>query len=536
MEDSHEILLNGLEQAGIKIPIGVSSIQDLTTGALVSICSQSLRLIDDSFVYPTSLPVSMAERFRLSTTLSAAIKGLGYRGDLSFHQFLYPSDEDSYKLVRFLVEKLSKFSSNKVGGRKGVGTRVRVGGNDRISTEFSSCLKNWIEKEDTLSEDHAVLSQVKTKSRNWSSVLKKNELLELKAGSSEPSNTVVEKVFVGGSFEDHLISVLRESATSNEALEPESSVSDVKLSESSQKETNVEHIKKLELKLASLVEQSSQMKFTGGELQNQVEKLKAQESTNVLEIQQLEEKRGLLKAAADMALDDQHPNEFYLEELNKRVEARKQNLEELQLQWDSFKHPLEERIKRLKNSLSAKESKAIEKLQCLNKIELETEAVISETIKREAERLALSEKLEKRPKTASRASYIQRITELTKNSRKQDIDIERIVEETRQLHIENNSIQDRLNRTYTVVDETVFRDAMNDPLRQQAYRLLTGIHDSFAKISETILANDKVKRETTELEAKLESLKARNFNLEKIQADINSIRQENEYLEQRIRH
>lgn len=58
---------------------------------------------------------------------------------------------------------------------------------------------------------------------------------------------------------------------------------------------------------------------------------------------------------------------------------------------------------------------------------------------------------------ASRSSYIQRIKEITKNSRKQDADIERILKETRELQLESNSIQERLHRTNAVVDEIVFR-------------------------------------------------------------------------------
>ena len=76
---------------------------------------------------------------------------------------------------------------------------------------------------------------------------------------------------------------------------------------------------------------------------------------------------------------------------------------------------------------------------------------------REEEHSKLSADLEIQPKLAPRRSYIQRITEITKNSRKQDADIERILKETRELQLESNSIQERLHRTYAVVDETVFR-------------------------------------------------------------------------------
>lgn len=76
---------------------------------------------------------------------------------------------------------------------------------------------------------------------------------------------------------------------------------------------------------------------------------------------------------------------------------------------------------------------------------------------REEECAKLAGDMKKQPKVAPRKSYIERITEITKNSRKLDTDIERILKETRELRLESNSIEERLHRTYAVVDETIFR-------------------------------------------------------------------------------
>jgi len=76
---------------------------------------------------------------------------------------------------------------------------------------------------------------------------------------------------------------------------------------------------------------------------------------------------------------------------------------------------------------------------------------------REEEHSKLSADLEKQPKLPSRTSYIERIKEITKSSQKQDTDIKRILKETRELQLESNYIQDRLHRTYAVLDEIVCR-------------------------------------------------------------------------------
>lgn len=143
----------------------------------------------------------------------------------------------------------------------------------------------------------------------------------------------------------------------------------------------------------------------------------------------------------------------------------------------------------------------------------------------------MSREVEKVAKLATRRSYIERIKEITKNSRKQEIDIERILKETRELQLESNIIQERLHRTYAVVDETLLREAKKDQVGEEAHILVTGIHESFEEISEKILATDRARREMTDLETKLSSIASRTLNIDKLQADLDALRKENNYLQ-----
>lgn len=47
----------------------------------------------------------------------------------------------------------------------------------------------------------------------------------------------------------------------------------------------------------------------------------------------LKEELELLKAAAEMAFDDRHNVDFYLEQLREKVESKKHHLEELYSEW-----------------------------------------------------------------------------------------------------------------------------------------------------------------------------------------------------------
>ena len=67
---------------------------------------------------------------------------------------------------------------------------------------------------------------------------------------------------------------------------------------------------------------------------------------------------------------------------------------------------------------------------------------------------------------------------------------------------------------------------------QQAYRFLVSIHESFEQMSEKILATDRTRREVAEFEAKLSAMASRSLNIDKLQADLDAIRKENEFLQQ----
>ncbi|KAI3920469.1 hypothetical protein MKX01_000808 [Papaver californicum] len=488
MDEAQEILINSLENSGISLPAGVFKIKDLTETALVSICSQSLHQIDNSLLFPTSLPDSMAEKFKICSEISSAVKKLGYRGDMSFNQFLYPSEEDSYKLVRFLVDKLSHIARLVVEPR----VKEEIRGSSSTATDEliindpldASLHLQW-------NDEPAIAS------------LSKPEYLE---SNAEGAGYGKERKIMEKSTE--IIKVAADSPQVND------------------------NATKLKQKLASLQVRSSRLQISIKELRSQETMLVKEVAEKTSESELLEVDNELLKKAIRMISDEQHPVGFHIEDLSKQLESRRQTLLQLEVQWDAVEKSLLEKKRSLEESLNIQNPDVLENQHKVHQIEAETEAIRSEIKKREEELSRLTVELKSQPKGASRKSYIQRITEITKNSRKQDADIERILKETRELQLESNSIQDRLHRTFAVVDETVFRDAKKDPVRRQAYVLLTSIHESFNLLFQKILATDRAKRAVTEQEAKLAKMASNSLNMYKLQADLEAIRRENEFLEQ----
>ncbi|PIA57994.1 hypothetical protein AQUCO_00500134v1 [Aquilegia coerulea] len=271
-------------------------------------------------------------------------------------------------------------------------------------------------------------------------------------------------------------------------------------------------------------------------LHSRGEMLKQELSAKVSESQHIESKHELFKAAVKMAFDDQHPIEFHVEELKKQLETDIQNHEQLESHRNASVNPLEVRKGEVEGLLQAQKPQMQLTLKKVKQVDLETETVILEIKRREEERIKLSSKLEIRPKTASRKSYIERISEITKNSRKQDADIGRILNDTRDLQIESNSIQARLHRTYVVVEEAMLRDVKKDLVRQQAHRLLTAIHESFGHISEQILITDRIRREAVEQETKLAAVSTSTLPMDRLQVDLDALRKEEKLLVDPLHH
>lgn len=246
------------------------------------------------------------------------------------------------------------------------------------------------------------------------------------------------------------------------------------------------------------------------------------------EVELLEQELELMKEAAEMVFNNQHSVDFYLEQLNEQIQAKRSYLLTLESEWDAVRKPLEEKKISLEESLYSNNPDALEMLHKLREVQQEEQIILSEIMKREEEHLKLSADLEKQQKVASRKSYTDRIKEITKNSRKQDADIERILKDTREVQLESNSIQERLHRTYAVADEIVFREAKKDPTGLQVYRLLVNIHKGFEQISEKILATDRVRREVAEYEMKLAAKSSGSLDVSELKANLDTTIRENE--------
>ncbi|CAE5960264.1 unnamed protein product [Arabidopsis arenosa] len=482
-EESRDILMSTLMESGVLIPGDFSSVGEFTPEALVSISAQLLNLIDPSASFSDELPDSLPERFRICTDIAQSVKNLGYINDMSYYKFLHPSEDDSYRLVRFLVERLSESNEGrKTSSRPKVENFRDISDDRMVNEDKDETFDMHIQKVEAVLKDLTMTSEI---SHSPDSLAK---------NTSTNGSTIVDLF-------------------SQKTDDPVTDVpSDLSLRESSG------------------YEDLSETNYETVELQNQHSVLLEELESGSSELCSLESELELLKMAAERLLDNKQPSGSYLEQLNQQLVVKRCNIMDVKKQWDDVRLTLETKKLLLLDQLRVEEPEAKEKFHQLRKTELDLQSLSSEIQKREDERCNLYNELERQPKVAPRKSYIHGIKEITKNSRKLDTDIQRISGETRELQLESNSIQERLHRSYAVVDEMVTREVKKDPAVRQVYKLLTSIHSIFEQISEKILMTDRFRRETVDYEKKLGSITARGMSLEKLQADLDAIRKENESL------
>ncbi|KAF3825490.1 hypothetical protein GH733_005472 [Mirounga leonina] len=148
--------------------------------------------------------------------------------------------------------------------------------------------------------------------------------------------------------------------------------------------------------------------------------------------------------------------------------------------------------------------------------------------KEEVYKQLLSE-LETLARDVSRLAYTQCILEIVGNIRKQKEEIIKILLDTNKLQKEINSLFGKLDRTYAVTDELVFKDAKKDDAVRKAYKYLAALHENCSQLIQTMEDTGTIIWEVRDLEEQIETEVGKKTlsKLEKICKDYRALCQEN---------
>ncbi|XP_064359510.1 coiled-coil domain-containing protein 22 isoform X2 [Dromaius novaehollandiae] len=242
-----------------------------------------------------------------------------------------------------------------------------------------------------------------------------------------------------------------------------------------------------------------------------------------------------LKARALELLPDAHGN---MAKLQLVVEASSRRIVSLAGQWERHRGPLlaeYRHLRALRDSAQLESSRRLSEIRALHE---RSRSAAAEARRKEELCKQLVLELEALPRDVSRAVYTRRILEIVGNIRKQKEEIGKILVDTRALQKEINALAGKLERTFSVTDELLFKDAKRDEVVRKAYKYLAALHENCAQLIRTIEDTGTIQREIRDLEEQIEGETSAKppASLDRILSDCRALREENAALAARIRH
>lgn len=226
-----------------------------------------------------------------------------------------------------------------------------------------------------------------------------------------------------------------------------------------------------------------------------------------------------------------------LQNIQVLVETSARRVLNLATQWEKHRAPLIDENRRLKEICRLQDVESSGKLSEIRSIHEKISVCTEEARKKEETYKQLVSELESLPQDVSRSAYTQRIMEIVSNIKKQKEEIFKILSDTKDLQKEINNLTGKLDRTFAVTDELIFKDAKKDESVRKSYKHLAALHENCNQLIQTIEDTGSILREIRDLEEQIESENGNKTvsNLERILDDYKSIRQENAALAARVR-
>ncbi|EFA01483.2 Coiled-coil domain-containing protein 22 homolog-like Protein [Tribolium castaneum] len=522
---------------------------------IVTAISRCLETIIPDTNFPKKLPPSMSNKLKITSSLAAQIKDLGYRDDIGYQTILYCNEAEIRRIFMFLIEKLPRESSKTTHVEQTgyIPTLVKdIEHTVKKSLQQfwvpSSVLRNGCRKSDNIYIFNSLgnsrpLCTKKLKVPSSSKVYN-NETLKQYWVHNVPAVTKQcssKELLPSLLFEDSFIS--SEDISLRKCLKIASRPTDLLLqsSELVQATTKAESVKITEMtesetenKLKSLLEELNLRKNKCLELEDAVKSCETQLKLAIKT--KTEDEEILQNTLAQVSLKSKTltviSKEENLQKLKHMIEASKNKLLNLTEQWNQIQTPLLEEYKSLQNAISHKDLKRQQEQEKLRKLE-ETQKTLKIDLNEKTQlEEELRKKLQQINKTHNRSGYTRRILEIIGNIKKQDDEIQKILNDTKMVQREISNLTGQVDRSFTLADELIFRDAKQDETARRAYKLLAQLRDDCSSIIKAVTDLGAVERECRNLQEQIDSETGKEsaVKLERVNKDLQEMRKETEQL------
>ncbi|XP_054266958.1 coiled-coil domain-containing protein 22-like [Macrosteles quadrilineatus] len=555
MEEVDKIILQSFKEIGCTFEEDVVSLRQFTAEMVVASAARCINVIQPGLDIPSKLPPSMSSRYKLGTVIAEACIELGYTGEIGYQTFLYASEADVRKVFMFLVEKLPKESdktssqpeesSSSLRQRFAIALRQQLtipycpSESTSASTSFVSVpLETGIslpgQKRDCTPQEWReycvhrlpfLHEQVPHTSLLLPSIISHHAqtCLGLPVSSATPSTPLD----AASSSSPPVNSWMQIASSLLYTKEPSKKWE--KIPEKEDKEPEVEEQEKNDVneqeELERLRERMDQLTVDIKTVTSKLTQVATERQKQEAVLSKRKREADLRQTTLDL-LPDSAANTSKLQEL---VEEQARTLLRLGTQWEKHRAPLVARYREARERLSDKASESARQLETARQTRERLREMKEELTVKEALQARLQQDYDKLSNTqVTRTAYTRRILEIIGNIKKQREEIDKIVEDTKQLQRDINIVSDRVDRSFTYADELIFRDCKQDNASRKIYKLLMQLHSECRQVVEMIEETGATVREIRDLEEQIEVERAKDTasKLERISADLRQMKQE----------
>ncbi|KAN0000799.1 hypothetical protein ACTFIZ_001237 [Dictyostelium cf. discoideum] len=264
--------------------------------------------------------------------------------------------------------------------------------------------------------------------------------------------------------------------------------------------------------------------------------MRQSESENLEQDQQREvlEKQYKIKKKTFSLLDDAEGN---MKELQSLCNQTSSNLLEMSAEWEKVRKPIIEKYRSLKDKQTNQADETKSKLDRIKEMRVLIKKLVSEVQQKDDQFQQLQDQYKQAPKDSNRSQYTRRILETVKNIKKQKVDIDKVLLDTKNLQKEINTITDTAVRTFELVKDLLYNDAKKDQTAKQAIKSFAIIDDKFQKLFKTIDETGNFQNNILNLNSKIEhvSQKTNTLNSDRVVQDLKNIKSENQTLIKQIK-
>ncbi|KAI5641992.1 hypothetical protein NE865_05991 [Phthorimaea operculella] len=500
MEEVDSIIIHFLRQLNIPIDEEIKSICDLPVETIVESVARCLVTINPALKVPMKLPPGISHRIEVAAQIASVCKDLGYKNDVGYQTFLYYNEAELRQVFMFLIERLpseGKQSTAKTETNKKSMLLQNISA--KIAEELNSI---WIPP------------------------------------CCNPPNKQAIGDFIHSRGSIHFAN--KTTLTDEELLQKFQKINDINKSSSAQSELvqNIESEPYKEMIVTAketkveINKSLKELKETAIILRQKLDTLESER--NVMDVEFSQAQKSCERAEADLRSVQQILNSIGITEIESsdnilvKVQKNIGILHGKSEQLTSRNLLLKVEIDKIKSSLANTESERVKCKKILVNLKENAKSMKEEYEKKEEIRDQLKSNYEKIKGGNKRSIYTKRILEIISNVDKQNLEIQKILEDTRQLQKEINTLEGQLDRCFSIADETLFRDAKRDDQAKKAYKLLALLHSECNTIVSLVNDTGTLARDIVDLEdnIKAETAKRTEDTLKRIQVDLTRMQEE----------